>query len=96
MPDKQASARQTRAWGWCCWGLAGLGSCAGTGPRPTDDYIVGWALLGLLLVGMLVLFLALIRYIRGGRKPPQKPAEPQARRDYRDDDDEEDTEPPSC
>ena len=31
-------------------------------------------------------------------QPPaaQKPAEPQARRDYRDDDDEEDTEPPSC
>lgn len=44
-----------------------LSSCVSLDPTPGQTFLFGWILLGLLVLGMLVLFGALIRYVKGGK-----------------------------
>ncbi len=52
-----------------------LSACGSLEPNPGQTFLFGWVLLGLLVLAMLVLFVSLIRYVKGGA--PVKPKTPE-------------------
>ena len=53
-----------------------LSSCVSLGPTPGQTFLFGWVFLGLLVLGMLVLFVSLIRYVKGGKSANASAPEP--------------------
>ena len=59
------------------FGLAVLvSSCGSLEPNPSQTFLFGWILLGLLVLAMLVLFVSLIRYVKGGTTVGAQAPEP--------------------
>ena len=53
-----------------------LSSCGSLEPNPGQTFLFGWVLLGLLILAMLVLFVSLIRYVKGGTTVGAQAPEP--------------------
>ncbi len=53
-----------------------VAGCGGAEPRDGETFTLGWILLFLLVIFLLFLFVAVIRYVVGGRKKAVKPEDP--------------------